>query len=74
MLLWTKDYIGTGAHKSQDRVTNYPFHLTERDGTSVTHRDTRWLNHFMPQKRVSPGLLEMAGSGPGRQHALRGQV
>jgi len=44
-----------GYSKSRDRVVNYPIHLTEHDGTSVTHRDTVWLNHFMLRKALRPG-------------------
>ncbi len=63
-----------GYSKSRDRLVNYPIHLTERDGASVTHRDNAVAQSLHAPEGCTAGILEMAGWGPGRPHALRGQV
>jgi hypothetical protein len=44
-----------GYSKASDRVLQYPIRLIHREGTTVTVRDSPWLDHFMLQKPVSPG-------------------
>ena len=44
-----------GYSRAQDRVIQYPIHLVERDGATLTVRNSPWLDHFMLQKPVSPG-------------------
>lgn len=44
-----------GYSRSRDRVIQYPLHLVEREGATVTVRDSPWLDRFMLQKPVGPG-------------------
>jgi hypothetical protein len=44
-----------GYSKSRDRVVQYPIHLIQREGETVTVRDSPWLDHFMLQKPVTAG-------------------
>ncbi len=45
-----------GYSKSQDRVIHYPIHLVQREESTVTERNSPWLDHLLLQKPVSPGL------------------
>lgn len=44
-----------GYSKSQDRVIQYPIHLIQREGSTITERNSPWLDHLFLQKPVSPG-------------------
>jgi hypothetical protein len=45
-----------GYSRATDKVIQFPIHLIQREGTTVTVRDSPWLDHFMLQKPVSPGV------------------
>jgi len=45
-----------GYSKSRDRVIQYPIHLIQHEGATVTVRDSPWLDRFMLQKPIKPGL------------------
>src|SRR5260221_4841482 len=47
-------FSGTASRK--DRVIQYPIHLVQREGSTVTERNSPWLDHLLLQKPVSPGL------------------
>jgi hypothetical protein len=44
-----------GYSKSQDRVIQYPIHLVQREGTTITERNSPWLDHFMLEKPIRSG-------------------
>lgn len=45
-----------GYSKSQDRVIQYPIHLVQREGITVTERNSPWLDHLLLQKPIRPGF------------------
>lgn len=45
-----------GYSKAKDRAIQYPIHLIQTEGTGVTIRDSPWLDHFMLQKPIRPGV------------------
>ena len=45
-----------GYSKSQDRVIQYPIHLVRREGSTVTERNSPWLDHLLLQEPVSRGF------------------
>ena len=44
-----------GYSRTQDRVIQYPIHLVQREGATVSERDSPWLDHLMLEKPVAPG-------------------
>jgi hypothetical protein len=44
-----------GYSKAQDHVIQYPIHLIQREGSTLTERNSPWLDHLFLQKPVSPG-------------------
>ena len=47
-----------GYSKLQDRVLQYPIHLVQREGATVTKRDSPWLDHLLLEKPIRPGFWQ----------------